>query len=39
MGVIEDLKGKKILIWGYGREGQSTRQFLKRILPEDNYVI
>ncbi len=30
MGVIEDLKGKKILIWGYGREGQSTRQFLKR---------
>ncbi len=30
MGVIDNLKGKKILIWGYGREGQSTRQFLKR---------
>lgn len=30
MGVIERLNGKKILIWGYGREGQSTRLFLKR---------
>ena len=30
MSVIENLKDKKILIWGYGREGQSTRQFLKR---------
>ncbi len=30
MGVAEKLSGKKILIWGYGREGQSTRLFLKR---------
>lgn len=30
MGVIENLEGKKILIWGYGREGQSTKLFLKR---------
>ena len=30
MGVIDRLCGKRILIWGYGREGKSTRQFLKR---------
>ena len=30
MGVIDRLEGQRILIWGYGREGQSTRQFLKR---------
>ena len=30
MGVIDNLRGLNILIWGYGREGQSTRQFLKR---------
>ena len=30
MSVTEKLKDKNILIWGYGREGQSTRQFLKR---------
>lgn len=26
---IEKLKGKRILIWGYGREGKSTEKFLK----------
>lgn len=26
----EELKGKKIVIWGYGREGKSTEQFLLR---------
>lgn len=30
MSVIDKLNGKRILIWGYGREGQSTEQFLKR---------
>ena len=30
MSVTDKLKGKRILIWGYGREGQSTRLFLKR---------
>ncbi len=30
MSIIDKLKGKRILIWGYGREGQSTERFLKR---------
>ena len=30
MSIIEDLKDKKILIWGYGREGRATEDFLKR---------
>ena len=30
---IKELDGKKILIWGYGREGKSTEQFLKRNVP------
>lgn len=30
MGVREELGNKRILIWGYGREGQSTSHFLKR---------
>ncbi|MCR5596229.1 MAG: UDP-N-acetylmuramoyl-L-alanine--D-glutamate ligase [Lachnospiraceae bacterium] len=30
MGVVDKLEGKRILIWGYGREGQSTKHFLTR---------
>lgn len=30
MSVTDRFKGKKILIWGYGREGKSTESFLKR---------
>lgn len=30
MSIIDKINGKRILIWGYGREGQSTEQFLKR---------
>lgn len=30
MGIIEKLSGKKLLLWGYGREGKSTEQFLSR---------
>lgn len=30
MSVIDAFKGKKILIWGYGREGKSTERFLHR---------
>lgn len=28
MKILEALNGKKILIWGYGREGRSTERFL-----------
>lgn len=34
MGIVDELNGKKILIWGYGREGKSTEQFLKRECPD-----
>src|SRR5438067_1034787 len=30
---LKDLQNKKILILGYGREGQATEQFLKAIVP------
>lgn len=30
MGVVEKLRNKRILIWGYGREGKSTEDFLNR---------
>lgn len=30
MNVKDKLKNKRILIWGYGREGKSTEDFLKR---------
>lgn len=29
MNIQKKLEGKKILIWGYGREGKSTERFLK----------
>lgn len=34
MKLAEELKNKKILIWGYGREGQSTLSFLRTHCPE-----
>lgn len=34
MEIIEKLNGKKILIWGYGREGKSTERFLKTHCPD-----
>ncbi|MBQ4536906.1 MAG: UDP-N-acetylmuramoyl-L-alanine--D-glutamate ligase [Lachnospiraceae bacterium] len=30
VSIVEKLNGKKILIWGYGREGKATESFLKR---------
>ena len=30
MDIIEKLKGKRILIWGYGREGKASESFIKR---------
>ncbi len=32
--IIKKLQGKSILIWGYGREGKSTENFLKTHCPE-----
>lgn len=32
--ITEELKGKKILILGFGREGRSTLRFIRRHLPE-----
>ena len=29
MNITERLNGKRILIWGYGREGKSTERFIK----------
>ena len=29
MNITDRLKNKRILIWGYGREGKSTERFLK----------
>lgn len=31
---IEELKNKKILILGYGKEGRATEKYLKKVLPE-----
>src|SRR5689334_4554760 len=31
---IEELKGKKILILGYGIEGKATHEFLKKFVPD-----
>lgn len=33
--IIATLKGKKILILGFGKEGQSTYRFLRKIFPKD----
>lgn len=30
MGIVDKFENKKVLIWGYGREGKSTENFLKK---------
>lgn len=39
MGIVEELRGRRILIWGYGREGKSTEQFLKRECPDTEIAV
>ena len=36
---IEYLNGKKILIWGYGREGKATERFIERFCPDSSYDV
>ena len=39
MSIISELNNKKILIWGYGREGKSTERFLQSHCPSSVYEI
>lgn len=39
MTIIEQLDKKKILIWGYGKEGKSTENFLKRHCLSCEFVV
>jgi len=36
---IQDLKGKKVLILGFGREGQATLEVLRKKMPDQEFVI
>ena len=36
---VEYLNGKKILIWGFGREGKSTKNFLDTFCPDAKYDV
>lgn len=35
----QEFEGKNILIWGYGMEGRSTYQFIRRLLPDQKITI
>ena len=37
--LIDSLKNKKIVILGFGREGKSTYNFIRKYLPEENILI
>ena len=37
--ILNRLRGKRILILGFGREGQSTLRFLNKYLPEARVVV
>ena len=39
LNIPAKLNGKKILIWGYGREGKSTERFIKSHCPDSNISI
>ena len=35
----DEFVNKNVVIWGYGREGQATYRFIRRLLPEQNLTI
>ena len=37
--IAEFLKGKKVLILGFGREGRSTLEFIREYLPEQELTV
>ncbi|MCI5723780.1 MAG: UDP-N-acetylmuramoyl-L-alanine--D-glutamate ligase [Erysipelotrichaceae bacterium] len=36
---IDEFSNRKIMIWGYGKEGKATYQFIRRILPQQVLTI
>ena len=39
MNIVERLNNKRILIWGYGREGKSTERFLKTFCSVESITV
>lgn len=39
MGILQKLNDKRILIWGYGREGKSTEAFLREYCPDSRVTV
>ena len=39
MGILQKLNDKRILIWGYGREGKSTEAFLREHCPDSRVTV
>ncbi len=37
MKITENLKGKRILLWGYGLEGKSTEKFINKYCDQRTY--
>ena len=37
--ILNRLRGKRILVLGYGREGKSTMRFLQKYLPETDVAV
>ena len=35
----KEFEGKNVLIWGYGMEGRSTYQLIRRLLPDQKITI
>ncbi|HRW30738.1 MAG TPA: hypothetical protein P5227_12125, partial [Emcibacteraceae bacterium] len=37
--ILSELQNKRIALWGMGREGKATLEFLQREFPEQKYII